>query len=334
MTTNYTSTWPSYSSTTELNYSAFFFEQGAWPIVHILIPFQCHLLLQNAKVTVLIICLWETFENFWPAVCNGTYCIVKNEWPAETTGNSVVGDVLQGLTGLLLAKLLLVASGTVRWNLGLRASYRLGLFSLWIKRALQCVVLVPLFVLVDSVIECGKGWSSWRFVSETVDNVLDTNESVCLIRVGAMFVILCNCLLVLFVYGCWLNRMQYELQWFWTCRSRRTQKKRVRWKTYWRLHVMWALCILAIGSASFYDSALRSKVFQSWIHSAVLSILLFIVASIRNQSHRALDVFTCGLYSLCTRRADYYHKNFDAHHEENAAMRRAHAYRSNLDYKR
>lgn len=279
----------------------FLFERTAWPVVHILVPFQFYLIVQNSKATILLFCLWETFENFWPIVCGGTYCILDAKETAESVFNSVEGDVWQGFIGLLLGKLFVVSIGAAQWNMGMRKSVLKNHCCLWFKRIVQFSVIPLAYLFVGVVIRCGEPFPNVRLRTR------DEEKLLCDILIGPMLSVICNIAIVLF-YALWVNKTKKEIKLFWTKKTTRGKKK-IMHRAYWRFHISWIIAILVIGSSSFYDTGL-STMFHSWFHSAVLMMILCSIAVVKGKHHQVIDIFTCGVYSLCTKNPEYYHKNF------------------------
>ena len=112
---------------------------SAWPMTHILNPFTIQMMFQNVYWTFLAIFAWESIEVLAVVLFNGQYVIfVGDDSEIESITDSLIGDVINGILGILLAKLTILAFKIPSWTPSFFGKYR----SILIKRMLFFVVWV------------------------------------------------------------------------------------------------------------------------------------------------------------------------------------------------
>ena len=106
---------------------------------HILNPFMLQMWMQNTWLTLLAVFSWESVEVLAVTVFRGDYVIfVGDDSEIEPITDSLIGDVLQGIIGILLAELVIIAFKVPSWTPSFWSSYR----GIWVKHLFFYVVWV------------------------------------------------------------------------------------------------------------------------------------------------------------------------------------------------
>jgi hypothetical protein len=117
---------------------------SAWPMAHILNPFMLEILLQKSWLTLIIIWAWESFEVLAVVIFNGQYVIfVGDDSEIEVITDTLLGDIFQGILGIILARLVILAWRIPEWAPNpIRHNLRTGYGTLFFKRLLQYIFWV------------------------------------------------------------------------------------------------------------------------------------------------------------------------------------------------
>jgi hypothetical protein len=117
---------------------------SAWPMAHILNPFILEILLQKTWLTLILIWGWESIEVIAITIFSGQYVIfVGDDSEIEPVTDTLIGDILQGILGIILARLVILS-----WNIPYWAPNPIGPYKLiFFKRLIQYIFwVVPLSV--------------------------------------------------------------------------------------------------------------------------------------------------------------------------------------------
>ncbi len=138
-----------------------FAEQGVWTVAHITNPFMLTMILQDPWIVFLLVILFESVEATVLVFAQSTYLLFLNDpdsAEAENIGESLVGDVLQGALGVLLAKLLILVYKIPSWTPSVWGPYR----RIWTKRIFTVLLLQPAFSLINGAVLFQES-SPWRY---------------------------------------------------------------------------------------------------------------------------------------------------------------------------
>ena len=93
-------------------------KENAWALAHILNPFLLQMIFQDWKVTVIIFFLWESIETFFLVTFKDYKIFLGDEDGFEPVADSLIGDPLNGLLGLLLAWMFTITFKVPYWTPG------------------------------------------------------------------------------------------------------------------------------------------------------------------------------------------------------------------------
>lgn len=311
----------------------FLYEASPWSMVHMLMPFTIMMCFQHTLAVICVFTLWETFERVQLYICDGHYCTFSSDESAEHVDDSLVGDIFQGIFGLLLARLFIAAVLMPRWNFGLRMSRRIGLTGLWFKRLALWLSLNACMLPISRVYYRAPGSTEWVHVGLIVDGAVP--EGADIFRYGVLCAWVSYSLVLLGFY--FWNKTETEKLAFWLCykntvvqqapslcdQMRRERNdiayrqkllKTFRRGAYARTFICWWVVASLIILSAVY-SFTNSVIVQTLFAAAASVLFLFIVAAAAKSKLRfvrILDTCTCGIVSLCTGKAKHY-GNFYGH---------------------
>lgn len=89
---------------TDLNWDFFYVTESPWPIAHQLNPFFIMLIFNCWWLVLLVMFFWESFEYVLAVIFKNSYGIFIGEnGKLEPIGDTLVGDILNGIIGIILA---------------------------------------------------------------------------------------------------------------------------------------------------------------------------------------------------------------------------------------
>lgn len=276
----------------------FLTERTAWPMVHIVNPFMHYIIFQNVKATIMLFYLWETLERLAILVCAGTYCFFSEDEEREPMSDSLIGDILEGMIGLLLAKTFVIVFNVPRWNLGFRRSFRLNVGRLWVKRCIQFFLFFISFYLAN-----------FRYLIDKHEMRSGTsrNEDSRSIKIGVFASMLLHTILLIIYWR--LNRSKLEKKLYWTCtapecnpRGENTRRA-FPTKRYNQIYIGLIVTVLFLESSVTYST--RSHYEQAWLHAFITLVVFTLIAYKKGRIAKMADLFSCGVYSVYTR--DYHY---------------------------
>ena len=99
-----------YKNSTKLSPWKFALKKEHWVFVHFIVPFQFSVFIVIISLSICLIYGWESYEAI-SAVIGATIVIINkwtssyfSEWIKESAGDSLVGDILIGTTGVLYSR--------------------------------------------------------------------------------------------------------------------------------------------------------------------------------------------------------------------------------------
>lgn len=92
-------------------------DQSTWPMSHVLNPFLIQVLFQRWYITVIAFYFWESVEVFFLATFSGYELFVGDNSDFEPITDSLLGDQINGLMGLLMGILFSRALGIPKASL-------------------------------------------------------------------------------------------------------------------------------------------------------------------------------------------------------------------------
>ncbi len=143
------------------NFDFIFAEQGVWTIAHVVQPMMLTMILQDPWAVFLLVILFEVVEALVLLFAKNTYLLFLNDpesAEAESIVESLVGDVFQGILGILLAKLLILVYKVPTWTPSLWSPYR----RIWVKRILTLILMQPAFSLINGAVLFQQS-PPWRY---------------------------------------------------------------------------------------------------------------------------------------------------------------------------
>lgn len=120
----------------------------AWPFAHVTNPFCHHMLFQSTPWTIVVILFWESVEVFARVMrMEGSMFMGEKEiGTAEPETDSLLGDFMQGILGIVLAKLLILTYKIPDWTPSRNGQHSFY----WYKRVLQYILLQPAFSICNA----------------------------------------------------------------------------------------------------------------------------------------------------------------------------------------
>ncbi len=124
-----------------------FQKREIWVLQHFLNPFLLYTVTQNAWLSLLAIYIWESIEALELTACSGTTCLSGDNTPVscpEVAGfvtDNLLGDVTQGIWGILTAMLLRIVLDIPDWSPSMRSLQQHDATWLWWKRVVFFVAL-------------------------------------------------------------------------------------------------------------------------------------------------------------------------------------------------
>ena len=116
-----------------------FQSSSAWPMTHILNPFTIQMIFQNPFLTILAVFSWESIEVLALVIFNGQYEIfIGDNSSVEPITDTLIGDIINGILGIILAKLVTFTFKIPSWTPSFFGKYR----SIVIKRIIHYLIWV------------------------------------------------------------------------------------------------------------------------------------------------------------------------------------------------
>lgn len=123
---------------------------SAWPLAHIINPFILQIVFQRVWLSFLIIWAWESLEVLAVVVFRGDYLIfVGDQSDLEPVTDTLLGDIIQGALGILLALLVQFTWKIPRWTPSILGRYK----SLAWHKILQYIFWVVAFSLFNTQLQ-------------------------------------------------------------------------------------------------------------------------------------------------------------------------------------
>lgn len=245
-----------------------FSDRDHYVLYHFLNPFLLYSVTQNFWFSFLMVYIWETFEALELTACGGTACVSGGNLAptcAELSGfatDNLVGDVSQGLVGILTAMLFRVVLNTPDWSPSFRSLYSLrpDAVYIWLKRVLFYLALF-----------------SATFLASTLDEQITYG-----VHAGYL-------LGIFILFAAW-NQTPDERRTFWTGR-------RYEWQLYWTIYGVWALwactMIILVGHVPLGNSY---QTFYFFI--GVTWLALIIAAGFVGRFVYVMDFLSFGCFSI------------------------------------
>ena len=140
----------------DFNWQWIFDTNIAWPMAHMLNPFMLEILLQKTGFTLFMILFFESIEVFVITAFQGQYLIfVGDDASLEHIGDTLMGDFLQGVLGILLARVVILTWKVPPWSPSPVGKYR----KLFFKRVLQYIFWVVSLSVTNSKIIIPNSYS-------------------------------------------------------------------------------------------------------------------------------------------------------------------------------
>jgi hypothetical protein len=123
-------------------FSGWIYEDTHWSVPHVIIPFTIFLYWRSPLAVLSLVFLWEMVESIL-VLSTGGYLIFINEDVVELIGDSMIGDVVMGMLGILMAYLFVKAIGAYNLEMDPFTSPRPGLEN--VNNQVRFIIQIILF---------------------------------------------------------------------------------------------------------------------------------------------------------------------------------------------
>jgi len=216
---------------------------SAWPLAHMYNPFILQILVQRWWFTLLVVWAWESVEILAVTIFQGQYVIfVGDDSEIEPITDTLVGDIFQGILGILLGYLVVFAWRIPKWAPSFTGPKR----DLAFKKLLQYVFwVVPL----------------------SLTNMQIRVEGAYTVNIGVVIIAITNVFFILTWYYTDYSPLAVKLYWY---KYTRDQYQFVY------TGILVNTCVLLLGSSIHW----WYSYFQTWISLAALVVInLFVIVA-------------------------------------------------------
>lgn len=240
-----------------------------WVLQHFLNPFLLYMVSQNAWLSLLAIYIWESVEVLELTACSGSTCLSGSDTPVscpEVPGfvtDNLIGDISQGILGILTAMMLRILLDIPDWSPAYRSLQPFNAVWFWWKRVVFWVAL---------------------FLPSLLATFLMEHWYAALVHTSV--------LLGVFAVFAGLNQTKHERAAFWT-----DAKGKFQLTYYWTVYGVWALYAVAMLLLCSYVPIGNS--YQTfWVFLGISWIIFLVVGSMTGRLPEMLDFLTAGWLSI------------------------------------
>jgi len=249
-----------------------FSTNDVWVVQHFLNPLLFYMVFQNVWYSLLAIYVWESIEAFELTACGGTSCLTGGGevTEAQLSGfvtDNMIGDILQGVLGILTGMLLRIVLEIPDWTPSLRTTLATPDDWIWLKRVLFFVALFLPSLAGRLVSDSGVAYGMALNASLTAA--------------------------VLLGFAFW-NQTSGERRRFWTLKN--TKESGFQKQLYWRIYGVWLGVVLLVTLTWYLP--LDNAYWKIWLVAASLWIGLLLTGLWRGKAAELIDFATISLFSI------------------------------------